>query len=580
MIQKRITRSRSAKLEPLEVRQLLSAAIVPGQWILRVDGVAGKGATHVKNVNALLAKARPDARATRWLGGAGFTLVQAPVTVTQAQLSGSLKNIPGFQYIEPDYLVSLNATVNDPSFTSLWGLNNTGQSGGVADADIDAPEAWDVQKGNGTVVVGVVDTGVDYTHPDLAATIFINTGEIAGDNIDNDNNGYIDDTRGWDFYNFDNNPMDDNGHGSHVSGTIAGIQNNSVGVAGVANAKILPLKFLSASGSGFTSDAIGCINYATMMKRDKGVNVRVLSNSWGGGGFSQGLLDAINASGTQGIVFTAAAGNSNSNNDTTPSYPASYNAANIISIAATTRTDARASYSSYGATSVDLGAPGSEIYSTVPGGYATYSGTSMATPHVSGVAALLFTSKPTATVAEVKTAILNGTDKISSMNGITLSGGRLNALGALQQLGTPTSPPPPPPTSPPPPPPGVTLPAPTALVATTISRTQINLSWTDNSSTELGFKIERSTNGTSFTQIATVGANVRTYSSTGLRKNRTYYFRVRAYDASSNSAYSNVASKTTLRSLDDPIAGPAFSSTFISADSAKENDPSELLDSV
>ncbi|MCZ8107096.1 MAG: S8 family peptidase, partial [Burkholderiales bacterium] len=339
-------------------------------------------------------------------------------------LSGSLsvekilaqyRSNPIFEYVEPDYIVtkgtiSAQATFpNDPSFNQLWGLHNTGQSGGTADADIDAPEAWDIQTGDPNLVIGVIDTGVDYNHQDLVGNIWTNPGEIANDGIDNDGNGYIDDIRGWDFAYNDNNPSDVDGHGTHVSGTIAGKGNNGVGVTGVAwNAKIMPLKFLDDTGSGSTSNAIKAINYATA----KGV--KLTNNSWGGGGYSQALYDAINAAGQAGALFIAAAGNDAKNTDTSPSYPASYNLANIISVASTTRTDALSSFSNYGLTSVDLGAPGSEIYSTTPNNtYATYSGTSMASPHVAGAAALLWSQNPTWTAQQVKNTLMNTGDSIA-----------------------------------------------------------------------------------------------------------------------------------------------------------------------
>ncbi|MEG5042581.1 MULTISPECIES: S8 family peptidase, partial [unclassified Microcoleus] len=319
-------------------------------------------------------------------------------------------------------------TPNDPSYSQLWGLNNTGQSGGTADADIDAAEAWDIQQGNPNLVIGVIDTGVDYNHPDLVGNIWTNPGEIAGDGIDNDNNGYIDDVRGWDFAYNDNDPMDVDGHGTHVSGTIAAKGNNGVGVTGVAwNAKIMPLKFLSDEGSGYTSDAILAINYATA----KGV--KLTNNSWAGGGYSQSLYDAINTAGQQGALFIAAAGNEINNNDITPVYPASYDLSNIISVASTTDTDALSSdFSNYGATTVDLGAPGSGIYSTTPGGtYGFKDGTSMASPHVTGAAALLWSQNPTWTAQQVKNRLMQTTDPIPTLSGNTVSGGRLNINSAL-----------------------------------------------------------------------------------------------------------------------------------------------------
>ena len=358
----------------------------------------------------------------------------SPRTSVEAALA-TYRNSSLFEYIEPDYTITTAATIpNDPSFGQLWGLNNTGQSGGTPDADIDAPEAWDIQTGNPNLVIGVIDTGVDYNHPDLVGNIWTNPGEIAGDGIDNDNNGYIDDVRGWDFAYNDNNPMDVQGHGTHVSGTIAGKGNNGVGVTGVAwNAKIMPLKFLNDSGSGSTSGAISAIAYATA----KGV--KLTNNSWGGGGYSQALSDVINAAGQQGALFIAAAGNSSQNTDINPAYPASYNLANIISVASTTRTDSLSSFSNYGLTSVDLGAPGSDIYSTTPNNtYSTYSGTSMASPHVTGAAALLWSQNPTWTAQQVKNTLMQTGDSISALAGKTVSGKRLNVYNALVSSSVPS----------------------------------------------------------------------------------------------------------------------------------------------
>ncbi|MEG4634857.1 S8 family peptidase, partial [Microcoleus sp. AR_TQ3_B6] len=366
------------------------------------------------------------------------------------EIISAYKDDSRFEYIEPDYIITLDdvektsptqqnlgtitpqtTTPNDPGYPQLWGLNNTGQSGGTPDADIDAPEAWDIQTGNPNQVIGVIDSGVDYNHPDLVNNIWTNPGEIAGDGIDNDNNGFIDDVRGWDFAYNDNDPMDVFGHGTHVAGTIAAKGNNSVGVTGVAwNAKIMPLKFLNDSNYGYTSNAVLALNYATA----KGV--KLTNNSWGGGPYSQCLYDAINTAGQQGALFIAAAGNGSQNTDITPHYPASYNLSNIISVASTTRTDALSTVndggSNYGLTSVDLGAPGAQIYSTTPGGnYDLNSGTSMASPHVTGAAALVWSQNPTWTAQQVKNQLLGTTDPIPALSGRTVSGGRLNLYNAL-----------------------------------------------------------------------------------------------------------------------------------------------------
>jgi subtilisin family serine protease len=387
--------------------------------------------------------------------GDGFLSLRAPGAGV-GDVLGWASRTPGVLYAEPDFVIAPKALPNDPSFGQLWGLNNTGQSGGVADADIDAPEAWNTTTGSRSVVVAVIDTGIDYTHPDLAANAWRNPGEIAGDGIDNDRNGFVDDVYGWDFANNDANPMDDNGHGTHVSGTIGGVGNNGVGVAGVNwQVSIMGLKFLDGSGSGSTSAAIAAVNYATRMRRDFGINVVATNNSWGGGGFSTALRDAIDAGGRAGILFVAAAGNEATNIDTTPSYPAGYAGTSIISVAATDRSNQVASFSNVGATNVDLAAPGVSIYSTVPGNrYASYSGTSMATPHVTGTVALLAAARPTATAAEIRAAILAGASPVASLAGKVATGGLLNVDAALRSLlgTTPVTPPPvtPPPVEPPP----------------------------------------------------------------------------------------------------------------------------------
>ncbi len=296
-----------------------------------------------------------------------------------------MEKFAAVRYAQPNYIHHADLTPNDPSFNQLWGLLNTGQSvGGVvgkAGADISATKAWDISTGSKSIVVGVVDTGVDYNHPDLAANVWSNPGGIGGCAIG---------THGYNAITKTCNPLDDNDHGSHVSGTIGGVGNNGVGVAGVNwNVSIMGLKFLDASGSGSTADAITAMDFAINAKI-AGVNVRVLSNSWGGGPFEQALLDEINKAGANDILFVAAAGNSALNNDTSPHYPSSYKAANEIAVAATDENDGLAYFSNWGATSVNLGAPGTNILSTTRNNtYAYFNGTSMATPHVSGVAALL-----------------------------------------------------------------------------------------------------------------------------------------------------------------------------------------------
>ncbi len=338
------------------------------------------------------------------------------------------KNHPAIQFIEPNYIVSINRTPDDPRFPELWGLRNTGQTGGLPGADISATEAWDTSTGSTNVIVGVIDTGIDYSHPDLAGNIYTNTAETPGNGVDDDGNGFVDDVHGWDFFNQDNDPMDDHGHGTHVAGTVGAIGNNGIGVTGVSwSVRLMPLKFLGSGGSGSTSDAIAAIEYATQM------GVDIMSNSWGGGGFSEALRLAIVDASDAGIFFVAAAGNEGSNNDIFFDFPSGFDVPNVISVAATDHRDQLADFSNYGATSVDLAAPGVNILSTLPsGGYGLSSGTSMATPHVSGVLALILAQYPRITLQAGRTLLLNSVDQVPGLNGRVLTGGRLNAIRALE----------------------------------------------------------------------------------------------------------------------------------------------------
>lgn len=343
-----------------------------------------------------------------------------------------LRRDPDVLYAEPDYLLEAFATPNDARFGDLWGLHNVGQDGGNADADIDAPEAWNRTTGSPDVVVAVIDTGIDYTHPDLAANMFRNVADCDANGVDDDANGWIDDCYGIDTANDDADPFDDNRHGTHVAGTIGATGNNGVGVVGVNwTTRLLACKFLSASGSGATSDAVACLDYVKQMK-DRGVNVVATNNSWGGGGYSRALVDAIDAQRESGILFIAAAGNSSYDVDRGGIYPAGLFLPNLVAVAATTDRDALADFSNFGHRSVHLGAPGDGIVSTVPGGgYASLRGTSMATPHVTGVAALLAADDPSRDWRAIRNLLLTSGDAVAAMGGRTLSGTRLNAMGAL-----------------------------------------------------------------------------------------------------------------------------------------------------
>lgn len=340
---------------------------------------------------------------------------------------------PRVEYAEPDYEIRIDDTgrvvPNDPRLGELWGFDNTGQTGGVPDADIDAPEAWTIQTG-GDVLIGVVDTGIDWHHEDLAANVWVNPGEIPGNNIDDDHNGYVDDIHGWDFVNNDNDPMDDHGHGTHVSGTIAAMGDNGIGVAGVCwKARLVGIKTLNANGVGYMSAAAAGIEYAVR------VGVRLTSNSWGSASFSQVLDDALAEAADAGMLVVAAAGNDRSDNDFLSFYPACYDYDNIIAVANTDASDTLSVTSNWGAESVDLAAPGERILSCFPGNqYALLSGTSMATPHVSGTIGLVLTEAPLMTPAEVKALLLSTVDPVPALQGRVVSNGRLNAYNALSAL--------------------------------------------------------------------------------------------------------------------------------------------------
>lgn len=324
------------------------------------------------------------------------------------------------EYAEPNYIYHSFVTPNDPRFPEMFGLDK-----------IDAPEAWEEQTGSKSIIVGVIDTGTDQKHEDLKDNIWRNPAEFGdgkeNNEIDDDGNGFIDDFEGWDFINNDNNPFDDNDHGTHVSGTIGAVGNNGVGVVGVNwNVTIMPLKFLDAQGSGESDDAIEAILYGTNM------GAKVLSNSWGGGGLSRALEDAIKFANQKGVLFVAAAGNESSNNDSFPSYPASYEVDNVVAVASTNRDDNLSGFSNWGQESVDLAAPGSSILSTLARDrYGVLSGTSMATPHVSGAAAIIWAQYPNLGMKQVKIRLLGSVDRNSNLADRMATGGRLNVHKAL-----------------------------------------------------------------------------------------------------------------------------------------------------
>jgi thermitase len=319
---------------------------------------------------------------------------------------------------------------NDPMFSDQWALKNAGQNGGKENADIGAPKAWEKTKGSRKVVVAVLDTGVDYLHLDLAANMWIRPDGVP--QYRDEELGVFNDLNGFNAVENLADPMDENGHGTHCAGVIGAEGDNELGIAGINwQVEIMPLKFLGRGGFGSTKDAIEAINYA-IDRKQKGVNVRVISASWGSTVYSKALEDAIRAAGEQGILFVAAAGNDAGNNDKNPHYPSNYNLPNVISVAALDRSDNLASFSNYGAKTVHIAAPGKDILSTwLKEGFREASGTSMATPQVSGVAALILANEPNLTVEKLRERILKSVDKIDSLNGKVENGGRLNAAKAL-----------------------------------------------------------------------------------------------------------------------------------------------------
>lgn len=378
------------------------------------------------------------ARKIREFSAVGWQHVSLPQGMSVAEGIERYRALPGVQEVQPNFIYRVQATPNDPRFTDLYGLNK-----------IQAPTVWDTTTGTPNVVVAVIDLGVDYNHEDLAANMWHNPGETGLDSLghdkanniaDDDGNGYVDDVYGVDTINHDSDPMDDGGHGTHVAGTIGGVGNNATGVTGVNwTVRIMAIKTHDAAGNGTSASVVEAFQYAATM-RQRGINVRVTNSSWGGApeapAYDQALKDAIDAAGNAGILNVCAAGNANNNNDANPFYPASYDSPSIIAVAASDQNDNRAGFSSYGLTAVDLAAPGVTILSTYRGSYAFLSGTSMATPHVAGAAALLSGYAPYLSRAELKAALMNSVDVLPQWSGLTVTGGRLNIARAFQSLPT------------------------------------------------------------------------------------------------------------------------------------------------
>lgn len=424
---------------------------VPGEALVKVKpGFMGK---FLAKKSLLGAEVKKHLKLT----AGEYVLVKSHQKSTVSLIS-DLKALPEVAFAEPNFIYKainnvptlegmLAGTIRethsamaprDPLYGKLWGLNNTGSNEpdrtgntspnvNVQGADVAAEQAWGITKGNKRVVIAVIDTGIDYNHPDLKNQMWVNSKEIAGNGIDDDNNGYIDDIHGWNAEGDNGNPMDGNAHGTHCAGTIGAEHDNGIGVAGVMNdVSLMAIKFLSDSGSGSLADAVEAIDYGTKM------NVDLMSNSWGGGGFSQALEDSIKAAKNKGIVFVAAAGNDASNNDSRPSYPATYQVDNVISVASHTAGDIVSSFSNTGKRTVHVAAPGSNILSSTPNGeYKVFSGTSMATPHTSGVIGLLIAREGRLPVLEVRNRLMATTVPVAAYRKTTAAGGRVSAYNFL-----------------------------------------------------------------------------------------------------------------------------------------------------
>jgi subtilase family serine protease/subtilisin family serine protease len=495
-------------------------------------------------------------------------LAFVPVEVNQSFID-TLERDPRVRFAEPNYIVQVNQTApNDPDFSKLWGLNNTGQTGGTAGADISVLAGWEVTTGSSDVVIVVIDTGVDYTHEDLSANMWVNpkecpqgVGKCVANGEDEDENGYVDDFHGINAVNNSGDPMDDFGHGTHVAGTIGAQGNNNLGVVGVnQEVSMVACKFLSASGGGTVADAVKCFNYVDQLKNQQGINIIATNNSWGGGAPSQALEEAM--AGADQPLHICAAGNGNSD---APNYPAAFDLPNILSVAATDHSDLYADFSNYGPT-VDLAAPGDAVYSTLPktncplcdpSGYGLLNGTSMATPHVAGAVALIAAKYPTLTLQQIRDRILSGLDPLTDGSKLTVSNGRLNVLNTLEEDNAPPA-------------------SVSDLQVVSLLMTQVELSWTatgDDGMTGTANRYDvrystapitpenwgQATEATDEPSPQAPGTK-ESFAVTGLTPNTTYYFALKVIDNVGNvSPLSNIVigktSAGTLVFSDDMESG-------------------------
>ena len=545
------------------------ARFVPNQVVIqfRADVDESDKASARARANAAFAKQLRTSRE------GDLELSSVPTGIALADAIRNLRGHPSVRFAEPNWIYTHDETSNDPYYTdgSLWGMYGD-TSSPANQYGSQSGEAWAAGKvGSNAVYIAVTDHGVNFDHPDLKANVWTNPFDPVN-GVDDDGNGYVDDVHGWDFANDDSSVYDlrsedeTNGHGSHVTGTIGALGGNGSGVAGVNwKVTIVVTKYLGDSG-GTTANTPRVIDYLIDLKNRHGLNIVASNNSYGGSGYSQAVSDAIGRANTAGILFVASAGNDSRDNDATPRYPSSYPHDNIIAVAALNKDGALRSSSNWGATSVDIGAPGGEVWSTLANGYGIKSGTSMAAPHVTGATALYASAHPDASAAQIKNAIMTGAAPTASLTGKVLSNGRLDVFSGLGLSGpapvptstptatatstpltatsTPTLTPTSTPTATATPTASPSAPAPPSNLSAEGRRNFVRLNWSPSTTSGVTYNVYRGTTAGGQLQLYQSGVTTDSYQDRGVVSGTTYYYRVTARNAAGESAPSNEATAT------------------------------------